>query len=383
MVGDPVSVGEWSELADRVGAPFTQRPAYVASTAGLPIGGRGLPGVTTAVAAVVDASGARAVLGLRILGAGPLRFATSAGHRLGAASDALVDGPDSADALLDLLRRRHMPLTFDRIPTDSTFLDALRRRRDWRLEEQVVDESPVLTLAAGDGAHDIRSARSLKRLRTALRAVERERGPVEFVTVTAPEELAARWDDLRRVSAARTASMPGRIDYLAEPLSDLVETTLTAEARAGRLLIAGMVVGDTWMAHEISLRSGRTLHSWLSHFDPAIASGQPGHQILAQLADKHDGLDFDRLDHGIGTNGIKSAWSGPDSYPVSRVRAVPTGPRGRIPGIALRAGDVLRERVRHAPKQSEDRPDRGAHGRGQASSTGNGSETTTIPSSSE
>lgn len=350
MVGNPVSSDQWSALADRLDASFTERPSYVTAAAALPIGGRRLPGSSTAIAAVVDGGGPRAILGMRVLGVGRLRIASHAGHRLGCSGDALVDSPEAARALLDLLRRNRLALKFDRIPTHSTFLEALRRDRGWRVDEQVVDESPVLTLPPGATARDIRSGRSLKRLRTALRAAERDHGHVEFVTVSTPEDLEARWPDLRRVSAARTASMSGRIDYLAGPLAPLVESTLAQEARAGRLVITGMVVGNVWMAHEVSLRSGRTLHSWLSHFDPQIAAAQPGHQILAQLADKHEGLGFDRLDHGVGVNGIKQAWSGADSYPVSRVRAVATGPRGRVLSAAMRSRDFLRARGNPDPR---------------------------------
>lgn len=381
VIGDPVSDRQWCDLAQRVGGSFTERPAYVRATADLPLGGRQLPGASTAVAAIVDGDVARAVIGLRILRGGPLHFGSTAGHRLGLVGDALVDGPDSAGALLDLLRRNRLALTIDRIPTHSPFLDALRRRPDWRVEEKVVDESAVLTLAPGGSARDIRGGRSLKRLRTALRAVEREHGPVEFVSVTTADDLASRWADLQRVSALRTASMPGRLDYLAEPLASLVESTLTAEARAGRLLITGILVGDTWSAHEISLRSGRTLYSWLSHFDPRIAAAQPGHQLMVHLADKHDDLGFDRLDHGAGINSIKRAWSGADSYSVSKVRAVPTGPRGRLQWAVLQARDTLRDR-RTAGTDSTDQANPTDQA-DQAGSTGSGSDTTTMPSSSE
>ena len=222
---------------------------------------------------------------------------------------------------------------------------ALRRSTAWSTKVVVDERVPVLPLPEGSRAGDVRSARSLKRLERYERSLEREHGPWAVELVTDLDGLRRRWPDVQRTAAAADAGRD-RTDLCAPPYDRFTLRFLEAEARAGRLLLAGATVGGRWVAHEVALRSGGTLVTWLSRFEPDLRHWSPGHLLMRHLVDTHDEHGVRLLDLGIGENDYKLGWTDL-AHDVATVTAVPTGRRtaGLRLGAAAAAGDLVR-RVR-------------------------------------
>ncbi|MGJ0118380.1 GNAT family N-acetyltransferase [Williamsia sp. MIQD14] len=334
---DPVE--EWTRLARRVGARFTDGPTYAAAAATL-------HRTTPHTVAVHRGDDLVAVTAFAARPLGRVTLARSIGHGLGQGGDVIAVDDPAADALAaDLARSRHV-LRLEQFPADSPLLDALARDRRWHVHTRVVSEIPTLTLRPDATARDVRSGRTLGQLRSARRKLAADGHEVAFELLRSTADLDRRWDDMRRVAGLRADSRPEWDAWLAGDRGTLVRTVLDGEAAAGRLRVLGITVGGEWVGHDIAVRCGTTWARYLTHFDPGHARLQPGHQLMVWIVDHHRDLGIDTVHHGRGSTPVKDAWSNHaiDAVDVWAVPDTVVGARGVLP-ILVAAG-TARARAR-------------------------------------
>ena len=308
-------VPEWDALARRRGRGFACRPSYCLSW-WTELGAGRLEVVTArrdgrlvAVAPLHRRS---------ILGRPVLRWL---GHGLGAVAELVAEDEPAARAVWEWLAARDIPLHLAPVRLDDVGTLALRRTPQLQLELEVGGRCPVLDLQAGEGAADVRGARTLKRLAGYRGALAREGRPFALLLVTDAEQLRHRWPDVVRVTGAAARGRAG-LDLSAPPYAGFTLGFLEQEARAGGLVVAGALVGGRWAGHAVLLRTGASLGLWLLRSDPELGRYGLGHLLLEQLVDGHDELGVDRLDLGIGESSVTSAWSRA-AYDVATAAAAP------------------------------------------------------------
>lgn len=302
---------EWTALAYRVGTVFSSRPSFVLEVA------RALNVDCAYIAARRD--GRLVAFGaLALVRRGPLTIAKVVGTDLGVPLEFLSEDAEASDAVLDAIASHGFMFSAESLIQGDLTASRFRRHPAWCVDVAVRERVAVIEMRRGDTAVDLRSPKSLKRLRRYRRA----EGSFEIEMVSTAEAVESRWDEMVRVARAGVASTD-KVNYLVSPHGGFAKAFLTAEAGAGRLCIAGIVIDGVWVAHEIGLRTGTRIEGWLTHYDPAFAHVQPGHQLAEWFANHHDELGVAQLDRGIGVNAIKSAWTG-SGYDVLRVSAVPS-----------------------------------------------------------
>lgn len=304
---------EWSALADRVGTVFSSRPSFVVNVA------RALS-LDFEVVAIRRDGRLVASAALSLVRRGPFTLAKVIGTGLGVPIEFLSEDTEASDALLDAIASLGYMVDADSMITNDPTVRRLAQHPSWTVEMMVRERVPVIDLAVGQRASDIRSAKSLKRLRQYRSEVQR-RSSFRVEEITEVSHLDARWMDILEV-AVRGIAGTAKINYLTAPHGEFARDFLRCEARAGRLCIAGLVIDGRWAAHEIGLRTGARMEGWLTHYDPTVGRCQPGHQLIEWFANNHDELGVDALDQGVGVNEIKSAWATSD-YELVRVSAVP------------------------------------------------------------
>ncbi|WIM71753.1 GNAT family N-acetyltransferase [Corynebacterium suedekumii] len=166
------------------------------------------------------------------------------GHGLGTVGEALAEDDAALVALVDGLHRRRLPLALTHLPEDSPLVRALLDHGGWTLNHQLDDVCPVTVLPPGTTAADLRSGRSLKRLRSARNRAGREMGEVTSEVVQSPEHFARVWPEMVRVAAvAEAAEKEARLNLTAGVHGEFARSFLSEEADRGALRIVLLRVG--------------------------------------------------------------------------------------------------------------------------------------------
>lgn len=256
----------------------------------------------------------------RILGIEVVRLL---GHGRGVVREILAEDRDAARVLWAAVADRGLAFNADLVLGSdlamSTFLEDSR----WERCVRVRDSNMAVDVPEGVVPADIRSSRSLKRLRSYRSALARSGSSLGFETVTTAAELDRRWAEMTAVAEVGTAGR-GRVNFLGPPNEEFVRRFLGQEAEAGRLFVLGLVIDGKWCAHDISVRVGRRLEGWLTHYLPECAQTQPGHQLMEWLVAHRDELAVDQLDMGVGHTELKLAWAN-NIEPVLTITAVDAG----------------------------------------------------------
>ncbi|MEU5842244.1 GNAT family N-acetyltransferase [Rhodococcus sp. NPDC047139] len=327
--------GEWDALAEERAARVATRPSYALAWNRV---GRGRPAVCT-----VRRGG-------RLVGLAPLHARTRFGvtalrlpaHGLGTIGTFLAADECALGDLLDGIAARNMALQLDHIDLADPLLAMLRASPRWSVDVVATEQCLTIDIAAGAGAESLRGRRTLKTLSRLERVLERAGTPVTVEVVRDPGHLARRWPDIVAVAAAADEHS-GRDNFCAPPWASFSRPLLDAEARAGRLLVVGLLVGGRWRAHEIMFRTGSTVEMWIGRFHPDMRRYQPGQLLQRRITDRHDELGIDRFDYLYGTSEFKSQWAN-GGYRVGSVVAVPgSRPHQRW---TLRAADRAADLVR-------------------------------------
>ena len=328
-------VEEWDDLAEGLSQRVATRPSYALAWNRV---GRGRTAVCT-----IRRHG-------RLVGLAPVHARTRFGvtalrlpaHGLGTIGSFLATDEAALGDLLDGIADRNMALQLDHVDLTDPLLAMLRASPRWSVDVVATEQCLTIDLAAGQGAESLRGRRTLKTLSRLERALERAGTPATVEVVCEPDHLAQRWPDIVAVAAAADEHS-GRDDFCAPPLASFSRPLLDAEARAGRLLVVGLLVGGRWSAHEIMFRTGSTAEMWMARFHPDVRRYQPGQLLQRRLADRHDHLGVERFDYLFGTSEFKSQWAN-GGYRVGSIVAVPASrPHHRW---TLRAADRAADLVR-------------------------------------
>lgn len=329
-------VPEWSDLVRRVGARVAARPSYALNWH------RALGRGRLAVCAVRRGGQLVAVAPLHLrnrLGVRTLRFP---GHGLGTLGTFAATDGNALGELVDGIATSGMSLQLTHVDVADPLVDALRRSPLWDVDLEVDEQGLTIELGTGDGAATLRGSRTLKTLRRLERGLANAGTPVEVEVIRDPEHFERRWHDIVAVAAAADEHT-GRDNFCGPPFASFTKPLLEAEARAGNLLVVGLVVGTRWCAHEIMFHTGGVAEMWMARFHPDVRRHQPGQLLHRWLTDHHDELGIDRFDFMLGTSEFKSHWAN-GGYRAGTVVATPTrrrGARGMIE-LAERGSDWVR-----------------------------------------
>ncbi len=308
-------VDEWEALAERVGTVFSSRPSFVTNAA---------RANELRCEYVTVSRGGRlvALAALSIERKGPVSLAKVVGTTLGVPLEFLSEDADASDRLLTAVASRGYMLSADSVIDGEPTLERLRRHPSWTVDARVRERVLVIDVPSGSDATDIRSRRTLKRLRQYRQKWARE-SSLRFEVIADAAHLDRRWRDIIAV-AADAVRGTDKLNYLVAPHGEFARAFLRDEAHAGRLCITGLVIDGVWSAHEVGLRTRDRMEGWVTHYDARVARVQPGHQLIEWFANNHDRLDVRYLDQGVGVNDIKSMWGKTGGYDVVKISAVPS-----------------------------------------------------------
>ncbi|MGW0017463.1 GNAT family N-acetyltransferase [Rhodococcus sp. NPDC003382] len=327
---------DWHDLTTRIPHRVATRPSYALTWF------RALGRGRLAVCAVRRHGRLVAVAPLHSRSRLGVRAYRVLGHGLATIGGVLAEDDDALNELVEALATRRIPLQLTHLESTDPLIVALRRSNCWHVDAYIDDHCLTIDLEPGQTAAALRGKKTLKALRRIERSLEKAGTPASVEVVTEPADLARRWPDIAGV-AARADADSGRVDFCAPPIAAFTRPFLEAEARAGSLLVAGLIVGDRWVAHEIMFRTGSTAEMWMARFDPGVAHLRPGHLLHRWLADHHDDLGITRFDYLLGTSEFKSRWAN-GGYDAVTVTATPRGrPLHRWTlDVADRAADRIR-----------------------------------------
>ncbi|MGA9872644.1 MAG: GNAT family N-acetyltransferase [Rhodococcus sp. (in: high G+C Gram-positive bacteria)] len=304
---------EWERLAERVGTVFSSKPSFVRNVVRA-------QALNVEYVTVHRDDRLVALAPLFKVRRGPVVVAKIVGTNLGVPLELLSEDDDSSDRLLAAIASRGYMLSADSLIGGERTVKSLIGHRAWTVKAEVRERVPVVRVQAGRGASDIRGKKSLKRLRQYRNEIGRH-STLRYEVISDRAHLDERWKDITAL-AAKAVEKSDKVNYLVSPHGEFALDFLRDEASAGALCIAGLVVDDVWVAHEIGIRTRNRMEGWLTHYDSRFAKLQPGHQLIEWFVDNHDALGVSELDQGVGVNEIKSAWA-KSGYDVLTVSAVP------------------------------------------------------------
>ncbi|MCE4263877.1 hypothetical protein CJ178_07065 [Rhodococcus sp. ACPA4] len=309
--------GDWERLAARVGTRMSSRFLYA-------VGAHDTDGKGSFLLVAVYRGAEMVALApfavRRMLTVEVVRLL---GHGRGVVGEILAADADAARVLWRAVAARGLVLHADLVIGSDIAASALLDDPRWKCAVRVRDTNLSVDLPEGTVPVDIRSARSLKRLRSYRAALTRSGSSLEFEQLTTPADVDRRWSDMCTVAAIGTSGRD-RVNFLAPPNEAFVYRFLRREAELGRLVIVGLVIDGVWCAHDVSVRTGSRLEGWVTHYRPECARTQPGHQMMEWLVAHSNELDVDELDMGIGPTDLKSVWAN-NRTPVVTITGVRSG----------------------------------------------------------
>lgn len=309
-------VPEWSDLVRRMGARVAARPSYALNWY------RALGRGRLAVCTVRRDGRLVAVAPLHRrnrMGVQTLRFP---GHGLGTIGTFAATDRDALRELVDGIATSGMSLQLTHVDVADPLVEALHTSPLWNVDLEVDEQGLTIDLAAGAGAASLRGSRTLKTLRRLERGLVNAGTPVEVEVIRDPEHFERRWPDIVAVAAAADEHTD-RDNFCGPPFASFTKPLLETEARAGNLLVVGLVVGNRWRAHEIMFHTDDVAEMWMARFHPDVRRHQPGQLLHRWLTDHHDELGIARFDFMVGTSEFKSHWAN-GGYRIGTVVATPT-----------------------------------------------------------
>ena len=137
--------------------------------------------------------------------------------------------------------------------------------------------------------------RVFKRINQKSRKIEREVGPLRLVRHAYDDDL------FHRLLSWKT-QLHGRMpDWKIEMLHEVACTGQPSFAG----VLFGLFAGDHVISLLLGIRSGSTLHGWLSGFDAAFQKYSPGLLLWERLATKAESLGIQCIDLGRGSERYK------------------------------------------------------------------------------
>ncbi|MGP6175233.1 GNAT family N-acetyltransferase [Corynebacterium sp. A21] len=316
---------QWAELGEQVSTKFASRPSYAWTW--FETLGKG----ELALATVHRGNRLVALLPLHTRKRAGITSHRWLGHGLGTIGEALFVDKSALGSLVSGIRDAGVLLELTHTPADSPLLAELLASGDWIVDFRSDERCPVTDLPPGSRARDFRSKKTLKRLRVARDAMARDIGPVEFEVIRTPAELAARWEEIVRVTeVAREADESGKLNLLAGAYGEFGRRFLQEEAANGHLLLLGLRVDSTMVAIDVQFQSGDREEAWYTRFDPDFGKLAPGHQMIEFLADHHDDYGIYQSDQLIGQSSYKVDWQTSD-YEVGTIFATPREKSWQLP----------------------------------------------------
>lgn len=89
-----------------------------------------------------------------------------------------------------------------------------------------------------------------------------------------------------------------------------------------RLDMHCLYFGDKLAAVDTGLTDGKTYHSWIVAYEPDLRTYSPGAQLLNQIIDHSDALNYERIDLGIGIDAFKKYYATEDVNTESGFAAI-------------------------------------------------------------
>lgn len=324
---DPELEAQWEDLGQRCSTKFSSRPSYGLSWY------KALGKGALAVATVHRGGRLVALLPLHTRDRLGVKVHRLLGHGLGTIGEALADDAESLEQLVAGLHEAGVLMELTHLPEDSPLMAALLNHGGWVVEYETDEFCPVIDLPAGSVPQDLRSRKSLKRLRAARNTVGKESGPVGFVVARTPMELEAAWPKMVQVARSSwEADSEKRLNLLGGQHAEFTRQFLAEEAANGHLLVVGLTVDSTWSGVDISFQTGTRVEGWLTRFDPEYRKLSAGHQMQERLVELHDELGFTLFDQMIGLNPYKQYWQ-TSEYRVGTVLAAPVARSRMVPLI--------------------------------------------------
>ena len=334
-------VEEWDELAEACHAGPFSRPTYALSW------WRHLGSGRLLVATVREDGRLVALAPLHERRLGPLWLVRWLGHGLGTVAEALVrpGHEQAAEQLWASIAAPRRVLQLLECRSGSPALAALETDTPRRRTRTTVrDLCPVVALPADrtpflDGPERRRLRRTLS---VARRRVE-EAGLRHHVTVVDDgDAFEAALPVITSVFDAAEAER-SRQHLLREPWGDFTRGYLReAIARGEGLAFVGHL-DDRPVSFDLVLVADGALHSWITRFDPDVASYSPGHLLRAASIEHAVASGYDRFDLLLGDGVHKRLWS-TDTYDTLEVMS--GTPRAlAMATSALRAVEDVKRRL--------------------------------------
>lgn len=145
---------------------------------------------------------------------------------------------------------------------------------------------------------------TVARVERKMRKLERERGPLQFVSNTGDPGVLQTVIRLKLDKCRRT----GAIEYFNWPWTRaLVERIkgIDEPGFGGRL--SALYVGDELIAAHFGMRSERVWHTWFSVYEPAWRNWSPGNMLMLKMAEAAAAQGHRVMDFGKGDEAYKQA----------------------------------------------------------------------------
>lgn len=323
---------EWNALADGYPTPLLRHDWFLACAHAF------CRDCELSVFVARDAGRARAIAPLVVDRSGSVPRLTYLGHQATEPEAFLSDSPDSLAALCTVILRTGLPIVLKRLGANS---DEMRLLGGWRCARGILMPRPHSTRTAFvplETTPEALEAKMSRHVRQPRRAMQKAGGAVVFEAV-APDEasLAANLESLFRVEAAGWKSRSGTAILQSEAMLRFYTEYGRSAARAGRLRLFFLKVGEATVAAQLHVEFAKRL--WCLK----IGHGEAWSRFSAGRVMTHDILRYgcERGLEGLEFLGVAEEWQ--RRWPIvlrqhSTLRYYPLSVRG---GLAF-AADSLR-----------------------------------------
>ncbi len=182
---------------------------------------------------------------------------------------------------------------FDHLITSQKFLSPFHFRQEI---------SPILDLSNGFEAYVAHNRVAGSKLVKQLRYLERDHGPVRFVSHS--DNVL----DLNRVLELKSAQYltTGKHDLFATPwVRDVIERIHTKRSEEFSGILSLLYVEDRLVAGHFGMRAGAVLHYWFPAYDQKYSRYSIGLILLLKMAEAAPPLGVETIDLGKGTAAYK------------------------------------------------------------------------------
>jgi CelD/BcsL family acetyltransferase involved in cellulose biosynthesis len=256
-------------------------------------------------------------------------------------ADALVERTGAWDAL-----------DWRGLPAESPTIDALVAAASARGMRHAVVPGYARPAIALDGTWDeylgSRPGRFRYNLRSRLRRLE-ERGPVQFRTISRPDDVAPALAALTELHVRRwTGQHTATIFSSSSSARRFYVEACTHYAERGMLDLTLLDVGGRPVAGSLGFVDRETYYYYLPAWEPELAPLSPSGLLLAHLVERAYALGLRRFDFMLGDEPYKARWATEERETVNLVVGAPTL-RGQAAFAALVGSQQARRRARSSP----------------------------------